>query len=70
MKVTFFSGKLNHYDLWFQDILKGETETDFNFKNQTTSPQDVVAYDGENYVPEEYRYEELNDFKFHGNAKM
>ena len=27
-------------------------------------------YDGENYVPEEYRHEELNDFKFHGNAKM
>ena len=66
----FFSGKLNHYDLWFQDTLKGETEIDFNFKTKQLRLKDVLAYDGENYVPEEYRHEELNDFKFHGNAKM
>ena len=66
----FFSGKLNHYDLWFQDTLKGETEIDFNFKTKQLRLQDVLAYDGENYVPEEYRHEELNEFKFHVNAKM
>ena len=66
----FFSGNLKHYDLWFQDTLMGETELDFNFKTKQLRLQDVLAYDGENYVPEEYRHEELNDFKFHGNAKM
>lgn len=66
----FFSGKLNHYDIWFQDTLKGETEIDFNFKTKQLRLQDLLSYDGENYVPEEYRHEELNDFKFHGNAKM
>jgi len=65
-----FTGKLKHYDLWFKDKLLGETEIDFNFKAKQLRLEDIIAYDGENYVPEEYRHEELNDFKFHSNFKL
>tara|TARA_B100000795_G_scaffold269425_1_gene258745 strand:+ start:467 stop:3634 length:3168 start_codon:yes stop_codon:yes gene_type:complete len=65
-----FTGKLKHYDLWFKDKLLGETEIDFNFKAEQLRLEDIIAYDGENYVPEEYRHEELNDFKFHSNFKL
>ena len=65
-----FTGKLKHYDLWFKDRLLGETEFDFNFKAKQLRLEDILAYNRENYVPKEYRHEELNDFKFHGNAKL
>jgi len=65
-----FTGKLKHYDLWFKDTLLGETEFDFNFKAKQLRLEDILAYNGENYVPKEYRHEELNGFIFHGNIKL
>lgn len=63
-------GKLKHYDVWFQDTLKGETEIDFDFKANKLRLEDLLSYNGENYVPEEYRYEEIDDLKFHGNTQI
>lgn len=65
-----FSGNLKHYDLWFADTLIGETEVDFNFTSKHLRLDDLLAYKEENYVPKEYQHEELDDLKFHGNAKM
>ena len=65
-----FTGKLKHYDLWFKDTLLGATEFDFNFKAKQIRLEDILAYNGENYIPKGYRHEELNDFKFHGNTKL
>lgn len=65
-----FSGNLKHYDLWFADTLIGETEIDFNFVSKHIRLNDLLAYNGGNYVPKEYRNEELSDFKFHGNTKL
>lgn len=65
-----FTGKLKHYDLWFKDTLLGASEFDFNFKAKQLRLEDILAYNGENYVPKEYRHEELNDFKFHGKTKL
>ena len=65
-----FNGKLKDYDLWFKDTLLGETQIDFNFKANQLRIEDLLACNGANYVPKEYRYEELDDFKFHGNFKL
>ncbi len=65
-----FSGKLNNYDLWFSDKPKGDTEIDFNLSSNLLQLHDVFSYKGENYVPEDYRHEEIKNFKFHGNAKL
>jgi len=65
-----FSGKVKHYDLWFKEIKNGDTEIDVDFVTSSLRLEDLLVYEGENYVPEEYRHEELNDFKFHGNAQI
>lgn len=65
-----FFGNLKHYDIWFADTIRGDTEVAFDFEASHFGLDDLLAYKGENYVPEEYRHEELRDFKFHGLAKM
>lgn len=65
-----FLGNLKHYDMWFADTSRGDTEISFDFEAAHLGLDDLLAYDGENYVPEEYQHEELQDFKFHGHAKM
>lgn len=63
-----FSGDLNNYDIWFADIPEGKTEMNFDFHSTHLKLEDLLSYDGENYIPAEYRHEELTDFKFHGNT--
>lgn len=65
-----FSGKLQHYDLWLAEVKNGDTEVDFNFVSSNLRLEDLFSYQGKNYVPEEYRHEELKGFKFHGDAKI
>lgn len=65
-----FSGNLKHYDIWFADTLRGDTKIDFDFESNHLRLEDLLAYNGENYVPEEYQHEELNNLKFHGNTQI
>lgn len=65
-----FSGNIKHYDLWLAEVKNGDTEVDFNFTSSHLRLEDLLVYQGENYVPEEYRHEELKGFKFHGNTKI
>lgn len=65
-----FSGNLKHYDIWFSDTLRGNTEIDFDFESDHLKLEDLLAYNGENFVPKEYRHEELDNFKFHGNTQI
>ena len=63
-----FSGKLQNYDLWFMEKPIGDTKIEFDLTSKVLQLHDVFSYKGENYVPEDYRHEEIKDFKFHGNA--
>jgi hypothetical protein len=65
-----FSGKLKHYDLWFAPKPQGDTRIDFDLTSNLLRLEDLFAYKGENYVPEDYRHEELQDFKLHGHVFM
>jgi len=65
-----FSGKVKHYDLWLAEVQNGDTEVDVNFESSNLKLEDIFSYQGENYVPEEYRHEELKGFKFHGLADI
>jgi len=65
-----FSGNLKHYDIWFEDTLRGDTEIDFDFESQMLRLKDLLAYNGKNFVPEDYQNEELENFKFHGNTQI
>lgn len=63
-----FSGSLTHYDLWMAEVKRGDAIIDFDFSAKKLRLEDVFAYKGENYVPEEYRHEVFQNFKFHGNT--
>lgn len=65
-----FNGKLNHYDLWFMGIPKGDTKIEFDLTSKLLQLEDVFSYKGENYVPEDYRHEEFSGFKLHGHVDM
>jgi hypothetical protein len=66
----FFSGKLKHYDLWFQENPAGDTRVEFDWTSNVLQLHDVFSYNGENYVPEDYRNEEFDQLKFHGVADL
>ncbi|MGB0524830.1 MAG: AsmA-like C-terminal region-containing protein [Flammeovirgaceae bacterium] len=65
-----FSGEVKHYELWLKEVKNGDTEVDFDFVSSKLRLEDLLVYQGENYVPKEYRHEELEDFKFHGNCQI
>jgi len=65
-----FNGRLEHYDLWFDDAPKGTTTIDFNLTAALIQLEDIFSYGGENYVPEDYRHESLTDVKIHGVSKI
>lgn len=65
-----FNGKLLNYDLWFMNESVGDTKVEFDLTSKLLLLHDVFSYNGANYVPEDYRHEELRDFKLHGNVAM
>ncbi len=65
-----FSGKLNNYDLWFNNQPLGDTKIEFNLTSALLMLEDLFSYGGENYVPEDYRHEEFRDLKIHGFAAL
>jgi hypothetical protein len=65
-----FNGKLNNYDLWFLNQPLGDTKVEFNLTSDLLQLEDLFSYEGENYVPEDYRHEEFKQLKIHGLADL
>lgn len=61
-----FSGKLANYDLWFASEMKGDTKIEFDLSSKLLQFENLFSYGGENFVPEDYRHEEVKDLKLHG----
>lgn len=65
-----FTGRLKNYDLWFLDQPRGDTQVEFNLTSDLLQLEDVFAYGGENFVPEDYRHEEFQRLMLHGYADL
>ncbi len=65
-----FSGGLHNYNMWFDEKLNGDTRIDFDLTSEKLKLEDLFVYKGENFVPEDYRHEELDQLKLHGNARL
>lgn len=65
-----FLGRLKHYDFWMNDILEGDTEIEFDFTSDHLRLEDLLVYQGENYIPEDYLHEELDHLKLHGRTLL
>lgn len=65
-----FNGRLRNYDLWFLHEPAGDTKVEFNLTSTLLQLEDLFAYGGENYVPEDYRHEQFTNAKIHGFADL
>lgn len=65
-----FNGALENYDLWFEEKPIGETQINFDLTAARLQLHDLFSYNGENYVPEDYRNEEFDDVKIHGFSQL
>lgn len=65
-----FTGKLTHYDLWFAENPIGDTRIEYDLVSKLIRLEDLFSYGGENYMPEDYRHEELRDLAVKGRAEL
>ena len=61
-----FSGRLDNYNIWFDEKIKGDTRVEFDLTSKLLQFDNVFTYGGDRFVPEEYRHEEINNLKLHG----
>ncbi len=65
-----FTGKISNYNLWLANHKKGNTRFSFDFRSDLIKLEDLFSYNGENYVPEDYRHEELSGIRLHGEMGL
>lgn len=65
-----FSGRLKHYDMWLAEHPAGDTHIEFELYSNMLQLEDVFAYKGENYVPEDYRHEEFDKLHLIGSSDL
>jgi hypothetical protein len=65
-----FNGQLLDYERWLQPHPKGDTKVEFDLTSKHLQLEDIFSYKGDNYVPEDYRHEELTGLKLHGSVAL
>ena len=65
-----FTGALLNYPKWFQKVTKGDSQLEFDLVSNYIHPGDLLTYNGNLYVPEEYKDEEIRDLKLHGTLYL
>ncbi|MDG1841759.1 MAG: AsmA-like C-terminal region-containing protein [Crocinitomicaceae bacterium] len=65
-----FNGLAHDYGFWLKDTLNGDVDLDITLSSKLLRLEDLFSYGGENYVPEEYRHEEIDKLILHLNSSM
>ena len=65
-----FDGKINNYNLWLVDKKLGDTQMEFNLTSNELHFKDLFTYKGENFVPKEYRNEDIKQLKLRGRVAL
>lgn len=65
-----FTGKLAHYEKWLDEDPGGDSNIEFDLTSNMLQLESLFTYKGENFVPEEYRHEEFDDLRLHGNTDL
>ena len=65
-----FSGKVEKYPMWFQEKLDGDTRIEYDLTSAKFQLEDIFSYNGENFVPKDYRHEEFTNLKIHGDVVL
>lgn len=65
-----FEGFIHDYSFWMQPELNGDVDLDINLTSNKLRLEDLFSYQGENYVPKQYRHEIFDDLSLHFTAGM
>ncbi len=65
-----FNGNIHDYGFWMKDTLAGDVKLDISLNADLLKLEDIFSYQGENYVPEDYRHEEFDNLELHINGEM
>ncbi|MEO1448296.1 MAG: hypothetical protein AAFV07_02145, partial [Bacteroidota bacterium] len=65
-----FTGRLEKYYRWMEPTLQGDTKLEFDLTSKRLRLEDLFAYRGENYVPEDYRHEDIRNLALHGRTEL
>ncbi len=65
-----FNGNIHDYGFWMKDTLEGDVKLDISLNSDMLKLEDIFSYQGENYVPEDYRHEEFDKLALHLNSDM
>ncbi|MCI5058421.1 MAG: AsmA-like C-terminal region-containing protein [Flavobacteriales bacterium] len=65
-----FNGLVHDYEFWMKDELEGDTELDITLKSGLLRLEDIFSYQGINYMPEDYRHEELENLHIHAQTDL
>ncbi len=61
-----FTGKLEHYEKWLDEHPGGDSKIEFDLSSRILQLESLFTYNGENFVPEDYRHEEFDNLHIHG----
>jgi hypothetical protein len=65
-----YRGILDNYPLLLSENRQGSVDVDFALTSDQVRLNDLFTYNGENYVPPDYREEIIDDVKMYGNAEF
>ncbi|MEL6537853.1 MAG: AsmA-like C-terminal region-containing protein, partial [Bacteroidota bacterium] len=65
-----FNGLMHDYGFWMQPEFNGDVDLDVTLSSDLLRLENIFTYQGENYVPEDYRHEELEGFVVHANTSL
>ncbi|MDW3652154.1 MAG: AsmA-like C-terminal region-containing protein [Bacteroidia bacterium] len=63
-------GEIHEYAFWMKDTLNGDVDLDIGITSRLLRLEDIFSYQGENYVPEDYRHEEFDNLALHFSSSM
>ena len=63
-------GEIHEYAFWMKDTLNGDVDLDIGLTSRLFRLEDIFSYQGENYVPEDYRHEEFDNLALHFSSSM
>lgn len=65
-----FTGLVSNYPKWFQDGKVGDSTFEFDFDSKLLKMKDLLSYKGENYLPDDYKEEELTEVELNGRLEL
>ncbi len=64
------NGSIYDYSSWMQEELNGAIDFDISLKSNLLKFDNLFTYQGENYVPEDYRHEEIEALELHMESTL